>query len=314
MIDPKTGRSAFVLRSITALKLSLIVIVMLIGAHTRADVAKEPLTVVTSIKPLALIVSDLVGDKAQVAYVVPTSADPHNFSLKISSRKLISDSAVLLWLGPDFEKFMEKAVEQKTEGLIVTASELKGIDWFSVGEVHSHGKGEKTARDLHIWLSPDNAIALVRALSESLATLLPEHSDYLSSRLKQLERDWTGLKQDVTRQLSPYRSRHFGVYHSAYGHFEKAFSIRSKAAVNTSPEQRVSARHLYRLQKTLKTSDCLIAEEDSSKTRKMANVLELPLVVSDPLGSRLKVDSYVALITQMGNDFVRCFQSESLPK
>ncbi len=271
------------------------------------------LSVVTSIRPLALLVQDLAGQWVDVDVVVPPNADPHNLSLKASARIKLDKADMVVWLGPDFERFLAKSMRQRGNPVDLALESVEGLLGTADEHHHEHSHGHdhsaeaEVAGDLHVWLSPNNAERILIAISARLSQLRPELKVPLE---QQLERVLVGIKaatQQVELWLAPHKGKGFGVYHNAYGHFSEAFSVHAVASVSQMPEQRISAKKMYQLQKELEGASCIVVEQKSAKTERLARVLKVRQVEADPLASNVSIGSYKDFLLYLGGAFESCF-------
>ena len=255
------------------------------------------LNVVTSIKPLALLTKLALGDAAVVHTLVPNGANPHNYALKVSDRRALAEADLIVWVGPQMERFLHRVVEQLPAEQVVTVEQLPGLVWPAAA--HSshqhHHEHEHSSRDLHLWLNPDNGIRIVEALNNRLGQ--PVNSDV------------SALQAMVTKldsQLNAVKSRKLAVYHNGYGHFISRFSLQQPYIVTETPEQRPGARHLHLLRQQLPDAACLLVEPSNhnSLSRQLSQHAGLNVVSIDPLGA--ESDSYQALIANVASAFIRC--------
>jgi zinc transport system substrate-binding protein len=95
---------------------------------------------------------------------------------------------------------------------------------------HGHDHGDELL-DLHIWLDPENASAMLRMIRDRLAARYPEHREAFvlnaDAALKELAR----LDDDLRALLSPVKGRGFITHHDAYAYLEKAYGLSSTAAI-----------------------------------------------------------------------------------
>lgn len=272
----------------------------------------ERLSVVTSIRPLALLVQDLAGDWVNVDVVVPPNADPHNMSLRMSSRQKIEDADLVLWLGPEFERFLKKPMAQRKVVGDIAVDSLNGIYWLEAEREEEHADEHHDhshhGRDLHVWLNPDNAKVILQKLAQQLLILRPDLKVIIDARLSQVLKRVEQTSQAVEQKLKLYKGKSFGVYHDAYGHFVATFDLHTQAAVNQMPEQRLSAKRLHQLQQDMQGASCIVVERKSDKTQRLARVLHVGEVEADPLASDKAIKSYSDFLLYLGGAFEGCFK------
>ena len=73
--------------------------------------AKAEIKVVTTIKPLHSLISNVMDGVGVPALIIEGSNSPHSFVLKPSHAKLIEQADIIFWIGEDIETFMEKPLD-----------------------------------------------------------------------------------------------------------------------------------------------------------------------------------------------------------
>lgn len=290
-----------------------------LGATAAGAAPSDKPLVLASIRPLALIAEDLVGDLFAVDVLLGPGADPHNATLRYSQRKQLGEASVLLWLGPDFERFLAKSATQIPAEQQVRLESLQGVDWVGghAHSSHSHGhdshSNQALQQDMHLWLNPQNAQVMARALAALLSEQYPSQKAALASRLKGVLEDWQALDRELTARFASLKSTPFGVYHNAYAHFVAHYQLNMVAAINQFPEQGLSAQHLAKFIAAMQDAQCLVAESRGQSAERLAKRLDVPLVVADPLANTPVITSYRAFMEDIANSFERCLQAPSIP-
>ncbi len=64
--------------------------------------------IVTSIKPLELLVRAVADDSVQVTTLVPPGGSPHTYTMRPSQRRALQDADLIFWVGPDMESFLTR--------------------------------------------------------------------------------------------------------------------------------------------------------------------------------------------------------------
>ncbi|UTF59180.1 zinc ABC transporter substrate-binding protein [Gilvimarinus sp. DA14] len=280
----------------------------------------EPVEVLASIKPLALIARELVAPEDQVSVLLPPGVSPHAYAMRVSERSALENADVIVWVGPELEGFLTKAVRANS-GQSLAAADLKGVHWpESVdaqlehsGHSHTHGHSHGHSRDMHLWLNPQNAGVIARELSARLVALRPQRADYYRQRAAAFEARLAELDAALAAQLAPVQGRGFAVYHDGYAHFVEHYGLNQVDFVAVTPEQRPGARHLYHLQQHLpQAASCLFVEPyaDADAVSDMAERLGLRVATLDPLASAAGLDSYGALLQDMGGVFSACLSAD----
>lgn len=295
---------------------------LLLSVHSAlASSAAQPIQVVASIRPLALIASDIAPARVQVTSLVPSWADPHSFQLKVSDVRTLGQASIALWLGREFERFLAKPILNMRPETVLTLTRLPDLRWpvlagtratplskTSPGH-HSHAHNYDNNQDPHIWLDPHNAVAIARAFAEVLARTMPDQAATIKANLSRFETTLERQKNHAASQLAPFKNTGFGVTHDGFNHFVKAFGLTQLAAVQRLPDERLSAKKLFKLQAQLSNAACLIGDANTLANQKLATTLKLPLQVADPLAAQSSVHTYAQFFERLTQAFVACFRS-----
>ena len=107
--------------------------------------------VVTSIKPLELLVKAVAGDSVQVSTLVPAGSSPHNYTMKPSQRRALEQADAIFWVGPEMETFLSRLLGgHEFDGRVVAFTDVpEGEDDHQVEEHsgHDHHDDHGHARD-----------------------------------------------------------------------------------------------------------------------------------------------------------------------
>lgn len=277
------------------------VLVMLLPAGAQA----KPL-VVSSLKPLTLIVQEVTGTYADVDTLLPASASHHDYPLKVSDHARLQKADVFLWVGPELESFLQKPLRNLSPTKIITTYELAGLNWPT--EKESGNKDHHHAQDPHLWLDPRNAVVVAQALAEKLVQIDAANANQYRLNLQQFEVKMQQLDRKLQTSLKSARNVGFAVYHEGFSHFTSHYGLNELDYVTFTPEQKPGAKHMHQLRdKLAKEGKCLFLEpyNDLQSTRDLAQELHLRLGTLDALGTQ-GANTYTQLLEQMAGAFLAC--------
>ena len=86
-------------------------IILFSGILVATASARAELKVVTTIKPLHSLISNVMDGVGEPSLIIEGSTSPHSFVLKPSHAKMIEQADIIFWIGEDIETFMEKPLE-----------------------------------------------------------------------------------------------------------------------------------------------------------------------------------------------------------
>lgn len=265
-----------------------------------------------SLKPLALIAQEVAGDQAEVTTLLPVSASPHDYPLKMSDHKRLRAADLVVWIGPEMESFLARPLANLKQHQVLSAYQLPGLYWPEADALDHHHHHQTHAghegKDPHIWLDPRNAARIAQALAERLAQLQPDSAEQFRSNAQAFGESIRQLDEQLKQQLAPVKEVGFAVYHEGYGHFVRRYGLHQVAYVTYMPERRPGAKHLQELRGLLaKEGECLFMEPyyKMDAIEEMAASLGLRIGLLDPIGDQ-QVSSYEQLLKQLGQEFLAC--------
>ncbi len=278
------------------------------AAEPANAVSAPKFRILVSIRPLALLVQDLVGDLGQVDVLLPANMDPHNATLRFSDRKKIADSEMLIWLGPELERFLEKAAASLPSEQQIRLDQINHLDWLSGERIHEHTGHDHHSMgpDPHVWLNPQNARHIVTAVADVLGQRYPDQKSRLQIRKAELLQRLTTLDKQIGERLAPKKHSPFGVYHDAYRHFVHHYGLKQLAAVNQMPEESLSARQMIEFTKDMQGAACLLVERQGNSATRLAERLGITTVLADPLASNSALQSFEQFMWSVAQAFDEC--------
>lgn len=213
--------------------------------------AEEKPAVVVSIKPLHSLVAGVTrGTDITPVLLVDGKASLHEFSLKPSQAKALNSAGIVFYMGDGFELFLGKALKtlpEKTQR--VPMERAKGMVLYPIRHAqdgdhdHDHGAGP----DLHLWLSPQNARAMLAEIVRALIAKYPKYAPDFIRNAEQVDYRLATLDKKLQRRMGILKNRPFAVFHDAYQYFDRTYGLRNVGAITLHPEQAPGAKRLQTL-------------------------------------------------------------------
>lgn len=240
-----------------------------------ATFAADAPTVVTSFKPLHSLVANVMQGVGEPGLLIGTNASPHTYTMKPSNAAQLEKAKVVFWIGPGFEHFLEKPLEALASGAkSVELSEAPGVELLdsraggsfekhshageAEGEGHDHDAEAKAgdhdhdhageeaagehehhddeAKDMHLWLDPDNARAMTREIVKVLSEVDPANAATYAKNGAALDERLAALDTEIASTLAPVRDRSFIVFHDAYQYMEHHYGLKVAGSITVNPE------------------------------------------------------------------------------
>ncbi|MCE7030148.1 zinc ABC transporter substrate-binding protein [Jiella avicenniae] len=311
--------------------------------------AQEAPKVVASIKPVESLVSAVMQGVGKPHLIVEGAASPHTAALKPSDASALSEAQAIFWIGPQLENFLVKPIGSLgSDARIVPLWDAEGVEKLKArsgamfepdddhdhgtaeddhekGASHEHEAGESADHDHdhgesgvneHVWLDPENAVAMTKAIAATLSDVDPAHAaTYRANADAYVERLKT-LEEDVRAKLQDAPKKPFVVFHDAYQYFEERFGVPAAGAITVSPERAPGAARIREIKDKLESvgAACVFTEPEFEPSI-VATVTEgtsATVGVLDPLGADLQdgPDLYPTLIGNIAQGLSDCFRRQ----
>jgi len=283
--------------------------------------------VVVSILPLHSLVAGVMDGVGTPQLLIGANASPHDYALKPSDARALSEAELVVWVGEGLETVLEKPLQalagkarvlelSTVEGMRLLPTR-KGGAWEAdeheehgaahAGHGHAHGE-----IDSHLWLSPHNARRIVDAVAGQLSALDAGNAARYRANAVALDEQITALDGRLQAQLAPLRERPYIVFHDAYHYFEQAFGLHPAGAIAVSPDRRPGARRIAEIRQAIHDSGvACVFSEPQFRPAIVDVVLEGSAArhgVLDPLGSTLPAGKgqWFALMQGLADSLTGC--------
>ena len=216
-------------------------------SRTPAEAAK--LRIVTTVAPITSIVENVVGDKADVAGIIPEGVNSHTFEPIPSDSKLLSSADLIIFNGLDLETPTEKLAQANLKKGAVTYSlgdkTIKEADYiydFSFPKEQGHPNP-------HLWLNPEYALRYATLVRDELARVDPKNKNTYEENAAQFSKKIEALDQAIKAaiQTIPPKNRRLLTYHDSWPYFARRYGFQVIGAVQPSDFSDPSPREVMRL-------------------------------------------------------------------
>jgi zinc transport system substrate-binding protein len=274
-----------------------------------------------------MLLTAVTGDETSVNILLPGNMSPHNYRLRFSDIKLIKESDLFFWIGPNLESGISKAVKTHGTTNIIKLMDIDDLSWpKTTGELgHSHSnlnhghdnehesyEGVKDNRDHHIWLSPQNAVAIVATINDLLGKKFPDKKEFFEKNTNNFEASLKSLNITIRERLEEIKHKGFLVAHDGYRHFVDFYDLNQLGIVDLTDDISPSAKHKGNLNKLIDKTSCIFT--DPQHTSKVANQLAKKFNINsrelDLMGHNIPLgkNSYIDFLSKLSETVVECLK------
>lgn len=285
--------------------------------------------VVTSIKPLELLVKAVAGDSVQVSTLVPAGSSPHNYTMKPSQRRALEQADAIFWVGPEMETFLSRLLGgHEFEGRVMAFTEAPegegehhedehhGHDHHD-DHAHDHGHDHGDGEDPHIWTDPQLALDMARGIHAKLVMLEDMKKEELDANLARFEQDLNAAERDIKASLAPVQGISLFAYHSAFERFAEHYELQLDGVLTLNPELSPGARHIAEVQDKLRLANqpCLLTEPQFNRQwwRSITEGLDVTFSTWDPLATDIESTSegYIQFQQSIADAVLECLPEQA---
>lgn len=187
--------------------------------------------------------------------------------MRPSEAKTIESAQLLFWIGATLKSSFAKPIAALARGKVISLLDAPGMQVLpiraagNIGEETDEKLGEP---DPHVWLDPENARAMTRAIAAALEAADPAHAQAYAANAAEADRRLAALDAELREKLAPLRELPFIAYHDAYQYLERRYGLTDAGAVTLSPERAPGARRIDELRKIIKARQvrCVFTEPE----------------------------------------------------
>lgn len=317
----------------------------------------EPISVVTTIRPIYGLVASVMEGVGKPHLLVDDVSSVHGFQMKPSDMQALDQADVVFWISPGLETFLIKPLAtvkaSDTEGMLMAAKGMHLLELREDHHDHGHGHGhqdehghdehhdehahkdehdhghghdhdeghdmhmdELLEKDAHVWMSPENAIAMAHHIEAVLTQKDPKNATRYHENLHELEERLVTLKKELDGKLDAHRKQKVLVMHDAYQYLSDGIATPKLIPVSIHFEGNFSAQDIAEAREQVADENvvCILSEPQypESAMQVIAEVAggTLPTGVLDPLGSLQEINSgiYSNMMRAMAQSLENCFK------
>ncbi len=303
--------------------------------------ATDKLELLATIKPIHSLVAVIGGELANTKQIIQSNASPHHYNLRPSDLRRMHAADLIFRVDPNLESFLKKSLRSIDGEKIITLSNAPKMTLLKVFEEHTHDEhndheeederqendhkdheeskeheNEATNIDYHLWLSPDNAVAMANNIRDALIKIAPEHKEQLTKNAERLINGIQEKNKAITEQLESVKETPFLVMHDAWQYFTKHYQLKQLGSISAQERLKASAKSLSAARETISKSNvqCLLAEPNLKRRTLTILTEDLPIQITeiDPLGREIpdSPQAYPELLQYTADKLLNCLKNK----
>jgi len=314
--------------------------------------ASETTGVVSTIQPINSLVNAVIGNTGKTILLIPTEESPHDYKLKPSDTKILQNANIIFFVSEHLEASVTKIFENLPKNIkTINLMEDTGIQHLAIRDNeawerhdHHHGHSDHDGHDdhdkhskkhddhnhnkhakkhddhddhekeddVHIWLSPDNAVKIIKKINKELSLFFPENAKTYSQNANQMIKRINQIKDELKNELSAIKDKPYVVFHDAYQYFETSFDLNAVGSVALEGDIASSPKQISFIKdKIVKLKASCVFQEPQFDSKLVKIVVEgtnAKIGTLDPLGVNIKSaeNFYLQLLKNMAKSLKDC--------
>lgn len=224
---------------------------LILAASAMLTLPAHAITVLTSIKPIQLMVTELTEGVTTPEVLVQSNASPHDYSLRPSDVKKVASADLVIWYGHDLEPFLEKVVSNRSSTLTLSEIPNLALREFDSAHSHDHDGHDHGSHDPHFWLGIKPVKQVAQAVVNKLVEIDPANAKTYSNNLVKFEEQLAAKDKEIEQQLAPVKNQGYFVFHDAYGYFEERYQLNNLGHFTVTPDRKPGAKTLIQIKKNI---------------------------------------------------------------
>ena len=250
------------LRSLIILQRLLIAGIVVLSCLT---LSAQAATVSVSNYPLFLLSEAVTQGAPSAEQILDPSEVGHHGSISPGDIKAIQDSKFVVWFGAPLEHNLATSLDKAPNAI-----SLYAFDAFNRHPLRDvEGKPIANTLDPHIWLDPENAKAITRALAVIHSHANPQHKALYQANVKKfaerMDKAVASIQQENAKN-SILRKRPYWAYHDAYQYLENAVQLQFAGSLSMDEDIAPKASQLRWLDEQRPAKQmCLVSPSNPAK-------------------------------------------------
>ncbi|MEJ7845027.1 MAG: metal ABC transporter substrate-binding protein [Acidimicrobiales bacterium] len=226
---------------VSCLAIASALLVAACGADAADDTAAgddaggdERLQVATTVAPITSIVATIVGDRADIAGIVPEGTNSHTFEPRPSVAELLSGVDVVYLNG----LVLEEPTRELAEANLRADAEIVELGELTISEdeyIYDFSFPEEAGTpNPHLWTDPTLALRYAEIIRDDMSERDPSNAEYYADNYGAFAEVIDDLDGAMRTSFETIPERKLLTYHDAYAYFAETYDWEVIGAIQVS--------------------------------------------------------------------------------
>ena len=235
----------------------------------------EPLNIVVTIPVLKDLTEQVGGPYVRVTSLLSGYENEHTYSPKPSDLVAVRNASLLFEVGIGLEVWVSSLVKNAGSTSLRVVTTSKGIallrDTEHEGAAHAGEEGERG--NPHVWMDPENAMTMMRHITEALIRIDPAHATEYRVNQASYLRKLDQLRGELTERIARVSDRRFIAHHPAWPYLARRFGFQIVGTIQPQSGSEPSALQLHSLMATIKKDRVKVVVSEIQLSQRIPDLL-----------------------------------------
>jgi len=236
----------------------------------------EPLNIVVTIPVLKDLTEQVGGPHVRVTSLLSGYENEHTYSPKPSDLVAVRKARLLFEVGIGLEIWVSSLVKNAGSASLRVVTTSKGIALLRDRPEHDgapHAGEENERGNPHVWLDPENAMTMMRHITEALIQVDPAHATEYRTNQASYLRKLDQLRGELSERITRVSDRRFVAHHPAWPYFARRFGFQIVGTIQPQSGSEPSALHLHELIAKIKKDRIKVVVSEIQLSQKTPELL-----------------------------------------
>jgi zinc transport system substrate-binding protein len=272
--------------------------------------ATPRLRVAVTIFPIFDLSRTIAGPDADVVLLVPPGLSVHDATAAPQHADAVSGARLGIMVGLGLDDWMQPLLEKgaPTAHRLVVGDRVPTLSVRPnpVQAATAHDAAERSdsqpegSPDPHVWLDPERAMLMSKAIAEEMARVDPKHAGGYRSRSFALQQDLDALDREIEGRVASWTGRSFVSFHTAFAYYADRYHLDVAAFLEPTAGVPPTPQYIEQIVRILRAKRITTVFREpqlpSEPALVVAQTAGVAVAVLDPVGGQVETDTYDKLI------------------
>lgn len=258
----------------------------------QTQILSAQITYLTSIKPLKLILDELVEGRAEVKQIIPDGISPHHFEPLPSTMRLVEEAKAIFYVSRNMDPWIENLHHSKKIGVLYLIPKGSLLSYRE----DNPGVSLKDA-DPHFWTNPKTVESLLPNLLDKLIEFDPSGKSQYSKNMKLFSEKLEKYHQNIGKRIEINNPGPVILSHPFFRYFLHQYHIQISDIISTEGDFQTSPKRMSELITSARNGHVkailTMSQQSSQSAEVISEATGVSVILLYPLGYSSDINNFM---------------------